>query len=109
MSFSGPVSVAHMHVLINNQESDLRWADACKWTLDVASREIITKKSKQGKKSTHILLQEARFTQSCKPLEVLGPAGISECTMPRPAVIHCTSPALIVPRCPSKSSCVTAP
>lgn len=36
------------------------------------------------------------FTQSYKPY-VPGPAGISECTMSRPAVIHCTSTALIVP------------
>jgi hypothetical protein len=36
------------------------------------------------------------LTQSYKPY-VPGPAGISECTMSRPAVIHCTSTALIVP------------
>ena len=35
--------------------------------------------------------------------------GISECTMPAPAVIHCTSPVRSAPRWPAESSCSIAP
>lgn len=58
---------------------------------------------------TYILCWEARLIHSCKPFWISWAAGISECTIPLPAVIHCKSPASIVPLCPSKSSCVIAP
>ena len=38
----------------------------------------------------HILSLAARFTHSCSPWFSPSIAGISECTMPLPAVIHCT-------------------
>lgn len=58
---------------------------------------------------TYILCLEERLIQSCKPCWVPWDAGISEWTMPLPAVIHCKSPAPILPLCPLKSSCVIAP
>lgn len=57
----------------------------------------------------HILYWEGRLIHNCKPLWVPSGTGISEWTIPLPAVIHCKSPASIIPLCPSKSSCITAP
>lgn len=59
--------------------------------------------------STYILFSEERLIQSCRPFWTPVAAGISEWTIPLPAVIHCISPASIEPLCPSKSSCRTAP
>lgn len=59
--------------------------------------------------TTYILYLEERLIHNCKPFWVPWAAGISEWTIPLPAVIHCKSPGPIVPLCPSKSSCVTAP
>uniref|UniRef100_A0A0A8ZS87 Pirin-like protein n=1 Tax=Arundo donax TaxID=35708 RepID=A0A0A8ZS87_ARUDO len=56
-----------------------------------------------------ILSFEETLIQSCRPFCTPSPAGISECTMPRPAVIHWTSPALMVPLWPAKSWWVKAP
>lgn len=61
------------------------------------------------RRDAYILCLEERFIHNCRPFWVPWAAGISEWTIPLPAVIHCTSPAPIVPLCPSKSSCVMAP
>ncbi len=61
-----------------------------------------------------ILSLAGRFTQIWKPcmrppFSRMRLDGISECTTPRPAVIHCTSPGPILPRWPAESLCSISP
>lgn len=70
---------------------------------------LIQLSSKSPVTTTYILYFDERLIHNCKPFWVPWAAGISEWTIPLPAVIHCKSPGPIVPLCPSKSSCLTAP